>query len=500
MRCDIIIRKGGQSMYILMNKNNVVATFEKKPATAFSDEVFFYEVERMGKLPLGFEDINVWIDSRKSSKHNAHLQKLMRQMGCDDNEGFIRTTHAATINDTFWIKSDNESLTWEQISLYSNQFTETISRLAFEGVGLYAADFSSTSPELACEGSFRKCFRKEEQCGSFDSDIFIYKRGNEYGPGLEPYCEMLASEIAAIISPENYVPYRTVLLHDKLASKCNLFTNEQYGYASFSKLMKAKRLQDVFDYFENIGASQAFREMLVVDSLCFNQDRHAGNYGVLFDNETLKIIGMAPVFDLNLSMLPYVSMSDFDNIGDKLFEYAPVLGDDFTRIGQMAMNDTLRDRVKTICDFSFAFRGDDIFTPERIKALEAVVRKQAEALLSTEVLRTRDVFFSQNAVEDDQFKDEVMQAVGRFHIFVDAVDHMDLGDNVFKSECVSSDTVQLIFEMNSYELTVDFLKRKIMIADDRLKAIEPDALQEVDSAVYELYDKLNSLFTNINQY
>ena len=206
-------------MYLLMNKNNVVAAFDRKPATACSDKVLFEEVERYGMLPLGFDDINTWLDSRKSSKHNAHLQKIMRQMGCDDNEGFIRTTHAATINDTFWMKSDKESLTWEQVSLYSNQFTETISRLAFEGVGLYVADFSSTSPELACEGSFRKCFRKEEQRGCFGSDIFIYKRGNEYGAGLEPYCEMLASEIAAVISPENYVPYQTVLLHDKLACR-----------------------------------------------------------------------------------------------------------------------------------------------------------------------------------------------------------------------------------------------------------------------------------------
>lgn len=487
-------------MYFLMNKNNVIATFENKPATVFSDEVLFYEVERMGELPFGFDDINTWLDSRKSSKHNAHLQKLMRKMGCDDNEGFIRTTHAATINDTFWVKSARENITWEQISLYSNQFTETISRLAFEGVGLYVADFSSTSPELACEGSFRKCFRKEEHCGTFGSDIFIYKRGNEYGPGLEPYCEMLASEISAIISPENYVPYQTVQLHNKLASKCNLFTNEKYGYASFSKLMKAKSLQDVFDYFENIGASQAFREMLVVDSLCFNQDRHAGNYGVLFDNDTLEIIGMAPVFDLNLSMLPYVSMSDFDNIGDKLFEYAPILGDDFTRIGQMAMNDTLRDRVKTICDFSFNFRGDDVFTPERVVAVESVVRKQAAALLSNAVLRTRDVFFSQNAVEDDKFKDNVMQAVGRFHFFDDAVNKMNLSDNVFKSECISSDTVQYIFEMNSYELTVDFLEKKIIIADELLNSIEPYDLQKTDPAVYELYDKLNSLFMNINRY
>ncbi len=487
-------------MYFLMNKNAVVAAFDKKPATAFSDGVLFSEVERMGKLPFGFDDINTWLDSRKSSKHNAHLQKIMRQMGCDDNEGFIRTTHAATINDTFWVKSDRESLTWEQVSLYSNQFTEAISRLAFEGVGLYVADFSSTSPELACEGSFRKCFRKEEKRGSFGSDIFIYKRGNEYGAGLEPYCEMLASEIAAIISPENYVPYSTVLLHGKLASKCNLFTNEQYGYASFSKLMKAKGLQDIFDYFENIGASQTFREMLVVDSLCFNQDRHAGNYGVLFNNDTLEITGMSPVFDLNLSMLPYVSMSDFENIGDKLFEYAPVLGDDFTRIGQMAMNDTLRDRVKAICDFSFAFRGDDTFAPDRVKAVEAVIRKQAAALLSTETLRTRDVFFSQNAVQEDIYQEEVQQAVKRFNVFRDAVDNMVLGDNVFQSECVSSDTVQLVFEMNFYELTIDFLKRQIMIADDRMKAISPDALQDADPAVYELYEKLNSLFTNMNQY
>ena len=487
-------------MYFLMNKNNVVATFDKKPATAFSDEVLFTEVERIGKLPLGFEDINTWIDSRKSSKHNAHLQKLMRQMGCDDNEGFIKATHAATINDTFWIKSELEDLTWEQISLYSNQFTETISRLAFEGVGLYVADFSSTSPELSCEGSFRKCFRKEERPGFFGSDIFIYKRGNEFGPGLEPYCEMLASEIAAVISPQNYVPYHTVMLHDKLASKCNLFTNEKYGYASFSKLMKAKSLQEVFDFFERIGSSQSFREMLVVDSLCFNQDRHAGNYGVLFDNDTLEIKGMAPIFDLNLSMLPYVTMTDFDNIGDKLFEYAPVLGDDFTRIGQMAMNDTLRDRVKTIRDFSFTFRGDDIFTSERINAMEAIIRKQADALLSNDVLRTKDVFFSQNAIDEEKFQGEVKTAVKRFHIFADAIDNMELGSNVFKSECVSSDTVQYIFEINSYEMIVDFLNRKLSITDDRMQVVEPDDLQNAEPSVYDLYDKLFSLFTNINQY
>lgn len=484
----------------LMNKNTVVATFAVKQAPSFSDEVLFQEKERLGKLPFGFEDINTWIDSRKASKHNAHLQKIMRKLKCDNNIGFINATHASTINDTFWIKPELDNSTWEQVSLYNNQFTKTISRLAFEGVGLYDANFSSTSPELSCEGSFPKCFHKEDTRGFFGSDIFIYKRGNEYGRGLEPYCEMLASEIAAIISPKNYVPYNTVVLHDKLASKCNLFTNEKYGYASFSKLMKARGLQDVFDYYERIGAAQEFREMLVIDSLCFNQDRHAGNHGVLFDNDTLEIIGMAPVFDLNLSLLPYVSMDDFKNIGDKLYEYAPILGDDFTRLGQMAMNDIIRDRVKDMKDFSFSFRGDDTFSHERVKALESIVRKQAEAILSSEVLHTNDVFFSKTAIEDEKYQEEVNKAVKRFNVFRDAVENMNLDDNIFISECVSSNAVQYILEMNSYELTVDFIKKGIRIADDMMNDIEPDDLQKADESVYELYDKLLSLFTNINHY
>ncbi|HBM98590.1 MAG TPA: hypothetical protein DD413_04120 [Ruminococcus sp.] len=97
-------------------------------------------------------------------------------MNCDDSEGFIKVTHAASINDTFWVKSESENITWNSVSLYRNQFSEIISRLAFEGVGLYDEVFSSTSPEFTCDGSFSKCFRKENFTGEYGSDIFLYKR------------------------------------------------------------------------------------------------------------------------------------------------------------------------------------------------------------------------------------------------------------------------------------------------------------------------------------
>ncbi len=442
-------------MYYLMNKDNVTATIEIKRGIEFSDTSKFEIVEVSDKLPIGFSDINVWLENRKGSKYNTHLQAIMKRLSCEDNEGFIRVTHAAAINDTFWIKQAKENVSWKQVSLYCNQFTEAISKLAFEGVGLNDVSFSYTSPELTCEGSFRKCFRKENEVGEYGSDIFLYKRGGEIDNGFEPYCEVMASEIAGIISPDNSVSYRLVRLHDKLASRCNLFTNEKYGYASFAKIPNAQRgtLQDIFEYFKKIGSEQFFRELLVTDALCFNQDRHSGNYGVLFNNDTLEIVDIAPIFDMNISLLPYVTTEDLKNIGDKLYECSPKLGEDFTRLGQMGINDNIRDRVKDMCDFSFTFRGDDVFPAERVKRLEEVVRRQAKAILSTEKLYTKDVFFSQKAKEDEENKEKHLKANELMLGFARIVEDIDLGEDVIFSVCGSN---QLIIENLQYMLTIDF--------------------------------------------
>lgn len=481
-------------MYYLMNKNNIVLEFQPNKSE-LSEDVSFTVVKQEGETPYGFNNITSWIESRKGSKHNVHLKKIMEDLGCNDNEGFIRLTHAVGINDSYWIKSDKEELKWEDVSLFQNEFSDVISKLAFEGTGLYGEKFSSSSPELSCDGSFRKCFRKERTKGEFDSDIFLYKRGGELGAGLEPYCEVLSSEIAKIISP-TAVLYDLRLLHNKIASRCNVFTNEKVGYASFSKMHKVRTytFQDAANYFSQIGSEQTFREMLVIDSLCFNQDRHSGNYGVLFNNDTLQVIGMSPVFDLNMSMLPYVEMADFKNIGDKLYEYTPKLGNDFTRIGQIAMNDVIRERLKNIVDFSFSFRGDDKFPEERVKYMEEIIKKQATAILSKEVLQTKDVFYSQKAIDIEKKQKKVEKAIELMKRFADSIDEEDFISSGFISVYDGENDVQLLFENESYMLIVDFMKGKLYVTQnvqhisiDKLQEISPDFYKDVKAIEKKLH-------------
>lgn len=323
-------------MYLLMNKDREVARFSITDSGFGNTYSFQKHTEE--HLPIGFDYIEAWLDNRKASKHNTHLRQIMKDCGCDRTEGFIKVTHAASINDTFWIKEEQEDVHWQDVSFYCNEFNEVISKLAFEGIGLYGIKLSNTSPELSTDGSFRKCWMREED------GIYLYKRGSSgaRNAGLEPYCEILGAELAGKLLSEA-VSYALINMHGEPASKCRLFTSEQYGYVPAARFkINHSSPNDLMQFYSKMGSEDAFRRMIVIDSLTFNVDRHAGNHGVLVDNDTLQPFTMAPVFDMNMSMLPYVEQEEFLDIGRKMEQYGPRIGEDFTRMGQQAVTSAIR--------------------------------------------------------------------------------------------------------------------------------------------------------------
>ncbi|MCM1188206.1 MAG: hypothetical protein NC541_02795 [bacterium] len=365
----------------LMNKDTIVASFEKKNNR-------WNLIHQNAELPLGRFEINEWLEDRKAYKHNHHLKQLMIDCGCETTEGFIKITHAASINDSFWVREDGEDIVWNDISFYRNEFNDTISKLAFEGLGLYGLQISSTSPELTTDGSFRKCWRKE------GGEIYLCKRGisGAYNAGLEPYCEALASEIIHKADPTS-VQYFVMRLHGETATKCKSFTNEDVGFVPLRKLVDRNiTMDELLAFFDRLDCREQFQRMLVLDAVTFNVDRHLGNIGLLVDNDTQKPLGIAPNFDFNLSMLPYVTAEEFGQIGTKLLDYGPAIGNDFTRVGQKMLTSEIRRELINLQGFRFTFRGNKDFEPSRVQILEEMVNRQINAILRSDVLYTKDVF------------------------------------------------------------------------------------------------------------
>ena len=225
---------------------------------------------------------------------------------------------------------------------------------AFE-TGLYGLQLSSTdikSPEFTSEGTCPKCWVKDGQ------GIYLFKAGftGAANVGKEPYSEYISSMFSKSIFPEETIQYELEMFKGSLCSKCELFTNEKNGYVPFYKLIDANKvynLNDVLRICKELGFENECRQMILIDSLVFNQDRHLGNFGFIIDNETFQIKKFAPMFDFNLSMLCNAleeDLIDFEKYQDK-FLVGHKLGGLFSEIGRAILTPELKAKLPKSFDF-----------------------------------------------------------------------------------------------------------------------------------------------------
>ena len=333
--------------YFLMNKDEVLLYFYLE-STIIEDTV--EEIKRYSSsLPLGYVNIRDWLESRKAPKHRKYIKKLLQQCGIVTLKDFVNVSYCLSLNDTFWVKPKSKDLKWEDINLYDNSFNEIISRIAFDG-GMYGLEFSSTSPELGTDGSFAKCWIRE------NGIIKLLKRGSSdyVNAGLEPYSEYYTSQISKLICKHS-VQYNLRKHHNSLASECDLFTSKKIGYVPYYKINPDKYANpsELLEYYKSIGSEDDFRRMIVFDGIIMNQDRHLGNHGILFDCDTLEVIGMAPVFDNNISMLCYVMKDDFEDLDGYLKDKGPKIGNDFITMAKWALTSSIRKDLINMKGFKF---------------------------------------------------------------------------------------------------------------------------------------------------
>ena len=359
-------------LYQLMNKDTVVATYKEVERLT---DYRYEEVERFDSyMPYSFIDINDWIDGRQIAKHRNSIEKLMHELGLNTRHDFIGMVRCLSLTDTFWMKREDEDLKWKDVSLYQNPFDEIIARIAFDGTGMYGRENSPTSPEFATSGSFAKCWIRQ------DSEIFLLKRGSDgwVNAGFEPYSEKLASDIldAAKI---DHVPYNLMKFHGKLACKCPIFTSEEEGFVSAHRFFEGNfDVDDMLKFASLHGAEEAFREMIVMDAVIANVDRHSGNYGFLVDNATGEILRMAPLFDHNMACLPM--MMEQDDFEEYVSLIGPKIGTDFIKIAKLLMTPEIKAKLIDLKDFEYTDPGFD-YPQWKLDAVNKLKNRQIKLLL-----------------------------------------------------------------------------------------------------------------------
>lgn len=267
----------------LMSKDIPLANIHGRRIEPLQEHLLPLQLQRMG-------DIETWLSMRAIDEHrvNSRLLKKVLRLEEKDNVSTALKFNGATITDTYWVRPWNSNLRWDQVRFTSNYFDT----LALRGDLSAFSQRPSRTPELTNTGSFEKCWRLE------NGEWWMYKAGNEYEQFSELFIEQLGCQLGFPMA--HYELSGGYIKTRDFTSGATVNFEPAFGLVGDNE-------DYVHNYrvFQNISQDLAdqYFEIILMDTVCLNADRHTNNYGVLRNPDTGKILRLAPNFDNNIALI-----------------------------------------------------------------------------------------------------------------------------------------------------------------------------------------------------
>lgn len=361
-------------MYYIMNKDHIIAEFD-------------YEINelgtavpklRSGSLPSLFGDMKLksWLETRRSAKHRAEIAKLLRSLGMTDLKSFIDVSLGLNLTDTLWVKEEHSDSKWADVNLYNNEFSEIVSQTAFMG-GVSDFSFKTTSPEYGTDGMLPKCWIRRSD------GVYLLKGGTNgfNGAGKEPYSEFFVSQLEDALGIE-HISYDLDTYRDRLVSTCKLITSEEISM--FPSVYYFKNCSELPEYLAcadkmNVGAK--LRDMLILDALTCNYDRHLNNIQFLVNSDTFEVIDLAPVFDNGMGLCSHCKEETVDEFIEYGCNHVPFAYYSFDDHIPQLMSDDMYERISSIKDFEFMNHQAIPVGEKRLSAMNGFIRNRINKLI-----------------------------------------------------------------------------------------------------------------------
>lgn len=358
---------------------------EERGLEGLVTEILSVNQEQAQLLPLDMEQsdegVMKWLSRRVIPKNRTFVDEILKTLGLshNDTKGIIDVCKGLSLNDSYWVVPDGFEGKFSQYNLYENRFSEMLALVAYTGAGQSRQAFT-TSPELTTNGMLPKAWRFVENDG-----IYLYKGGTSgaSNAGREPYCEYYASQIAETMRL-NAVHYDLENWKGITASKCALFTSIDTSYIPIGRLVKTGGIKGCLDYYDRLGGEfgEQLRSMLVFDALIYNEDRHLGNFGLLRDNHTGRIIAPAPIFDNGLSLFCFAGKEDLRDIEAYARTRSNPYGVSYESICAEVMGAKQKTQLRRMIGFRFK-RHPSLNLPEdHLTAIEKVLESRVRELLA----------------------------------------------------------------------------------------------------------------------
>lgn len=367
--------------YTLMHKEIPVLDLDLDEATG--------SLRRLGTvyhpahLPLGTTDkkgqadrraLNAWWIDRSIPASRSGVRQALETLDLPDPHLLLVRCFGLSLSDQYWVKPLGRDLSWASINFFDNPFSEDIGDVLL-GKPPHSAAIDFCSPDNTSDGFLKKRWKilNGKRC--------LLKAGSN--PFLQqPFNEVIASLLAETLGIP-HVPY-TLLWDDGLPySVCEDFITPDTELVSAWRVMQSfpkDNSTSVYRHYLNCCAAlgipdmaHAVNQMIVLDYLIANEDRHQNNFGLIRDANTLAWLGAAPIFDSGSSLgydklapqirsLRFAECKPFKKTHDEQLK----LVTDFTWIDFAAL-EGIEPKIKAILDQA----GEYLDAPRKAAILSA---------------------------------------------------------------------------------------------------------------------------------
>ena len=253
-------------------------------------------------------EFNKWWKNRQIPASRKGLKEVLHNSNVYDKDNFDlldAKAYCLSLSDQYWVKGVDEEISWESINFFDNEFSEDIGKILFNG-GKTALNLNLNTPDMTSNGNYEKRWK------IIDGERYLLKAGSKIY-NQEPFNELIATKLyERLLNKDEYVEYSVIFDDEKAISKCKNFITKN------TELVPAWKINEYYEFLDdedkythyirslnNLGIKDAETltdKMIVCDYIIANKDRHFNNFGVIRDVNTLKFIGVAPIFDNGCSL------------------------------------------------------------------------------------------------------------------------------------------------------------------------------------------------------
>ncbi len=293
----------------LMHKNIPVMSLEFDEVTGSITQI--NDIYEPSHLPVGLSltngsverrELNRWWLSRAIPASRSGLKEALEKLNIASTAELLGKSYGLNLSDQYWMCPQEQNIDWHDINFFENAFSEDIGNIMIGNHPVNNVDYMS--PDSASDGWLKKKWKIT------DGKRVLLKAGSNPFQ-QEPLNEVLATSIMSRLG----IPctkYTLTAISGNPYSVCEDFITPDTELVTAHNILRSRKqsnhiskLEHYINCCSELGIKDIRRsvdQMMTLDYLIVNEDRHLNNFGLIRNADTLEYKCVAPIYDSGTSM------------------------------------------------------------------------------------------------------------------------------------------------------------------------------------------------------